>query len=117
MVKSKDDELAIMEFLQVKQETRSEIIPVDIEYFEHFGLSQSLRYETTSTARARGINNKISYVINRWKILTLAMQEHYTDSCVGQIFFGMVSHLGRNRSMRVSSHFKMMLSSHEQQYM
>lgn len=60
MVKSKDYELAIMVYLQVVQETRFGIIPIDIECYEHFGRSQPFQCVATSTARARGVNNTIS---------------------------------------------------------
>jgi hypothetical protein len=90
IAKSKDYEVAIMERLQVVQNTVPGVIPSDIEVTEHFGISRSFRRGATSTARTRGVRDKHVQLINRWRKFenargahpSMPMQEHYSDIAI-----------------------------------
>ncbi len=60
-------EVAIMERLQMIQNSNLSIIPPDVEILENFGLSHSFRRGATSTARTRGVDDKTVDLINRWQ--------------------------------------------------
>jgi hypothetical protein len=78
---------ALAEKLICIQAAPSSPIPADMEVMEEFGLSRSFRRGSTSTARTRGVNNKLVDLINRWRKFenargrrpTLVMHKHYLD--------------------------------------
>jgi hypothetical protein len=78
---------AYAERLQVIQSSSTGIIPEDLDVLEEFGISRSFRRGSTSTARTRGVDDKLVDLINRWRKFekargrrpTLAMHEHYSD--------------------------------------
>lgn len=90
IARSQDYDLAIMERLQVVQANQLGVIPPDVEIFEHFGISRSFRRGSTSTARTRGVDDKVVELINRWqkfesawgKRPVLAMHEHYSNIAI-----------------------------------
>ena len=79
-----------MERLQAIQSVNPGVIPPDVEVFEHFGISRSFRRGATSTARTRGVDDKIVDLINRWRKIenargrrpALVMHEHYSDIAI-----------------------------------
>ncbi len=90
IARPKDYELALMERLQAIQSVNPGVIPPDVEVFEHFGISRSFRRGATSTARTRGVDDKIVDLINRWRKFenargrrpALVMHEHYSDIAI-----------------------------------
>lgn len=90
IARSKDYELAIIERLQVVQQMHPGAIPQDVELYEHFGVSRSFRRGSTSTARTRGVTDKLVDLINRWRKFegargrrpALSMHDHYSDIAI-----------------------------------
>ncbi len=90
IARSRDYEVALMERLQMVQNSNPGIIPPDVEIFENFGISRSFRRGATSTARTRGVDDKYVELINRWRKFesargrrpALAMHEHYSDIAI-----------------------------------
>jgi hypothetical protein len=80
-------EEAIITWLVSIQERFPEIIGKDVNLMEEFGISRSFRRGSTSTARARGVEDKHVDLINRWRKFeqargrhpALAMRDHYSD--------------------------------------
>lgn len=76
-----------MDNLQQIKETQPRVIPPDLDCFKEFGISQAFRRGPTSMARARGVNDKLIDLINRWRCFegmkgrrpTMGMQDHYSD--------------------------------------
>lgn len=87
MARSKEYELALMERLSSLQRTHPHLFPPDLDIYEQFGISRSFRRGATSTARARGVNDRQVDLINRWRSFenargkrpTLSMHDHYSD--------------------------------------
>jgi hypothetical protein len=77
---------ALMERLQTVKERQPGVIPTDVDCYEDFGISPSFRRGATSSARARGVSEKLIDLINRWRKFegakgrrpALAMQDHYS---------------------------------------
>jgi len=75
-----------VERLLVLQAARPELIPVENDLSEQFGVSRSFRRGSTSVARTRGVDDKYVQLINRWRTVesargrqpTLPMKEHYS---------------------------------------
>lgn len=90
IARSSDIESPIMERLQLIQAAQPGVIPPDVDVFEDFGINRSFRRGATSTARTRGVNDKLVDLINRWRKFenargrrpTLTMQEHYSDIAI-----------------------------------
>lgn len=80
-------ESAIIARLVVVQEKFPDIIGPDVDLPEDFGISRSFRQGSTSTTRARGIDNKQVELIHRWRKFeqargrrpALPMKEHFSD--------------------------------------
>jgi len=78
---------ALMERLQVVKDKRPGVIPADVDCYEDFGISRSFRRGATSSARARGVSEKLIDLVNRWRKFegakgrrpAMAMQDHYSD--------------------------------------
>lgn len=77
----------LMDRLQSVKERQPGTIPPDIDCYEDFGISRSFRRGSTSTARARGVGEKLIDLINRWRKFegakgrrpAMGMQDHYSD--------------------------------------
>jgi hypothetical protein len=82
-----DYEGVIIARLVEVQDKCPDIIGPDVNLLEDFGVSRSFRRGSTSTARARGIDDRQVELINRWRKFeqargrrpVLPMQEHYSD--------------------------------------
>jgi hypothetical protein len=78
---------ALAERLQAIQMSSPEIISGELDVLEEFGISRSFRRGSTSTARTRGVNDKLVDLINRWRKFenargrrpALSMHGHYSD--------------------------------------
>jgi len=60
-------ESAIIARLLLVQERFPDIIRLDVDLQEEFGVSRSFRRGSTSTARARGIDDRQVELVNRWR--------------------------------------------------
>jgi len=64
-----------------------DLIPSEVDCYEHFGVSRSFRRGTTSSAHARGVDKDIVDLTNRWRQFEhakgkhprMSMQDHYSD--------------------------------------
>jgi hypothetical protein len=80
-------ETFIMDRLHLVQSLDPRALSRDVDIYEQFGISRSFRRGATSTARARGVDDKIVDLINRWRKFegargrrpALPMHEHYSD--------------------------------------
>jgi len=80
-------ESALVARLVAIQGKSPEVIGPEVDLPEEFGISRSFRRGSTSTARARGIDDKQVELINRWRKFeqargrrpVLPMREHYSD--------------------------------------
>jgi hypothetical protein len=80
-------ESGLISRLLVAQENSPEAIGPEVNITEEFGISRSFRRGSTSTARVRGIDDKLVELINRWQKFeqargrrpVLPMREHYSD--------------------------------------
>jgi hypothetical protein len=81
---------AFAERLHFIQGQKPGVIPPDVDILEDFGISRSFRRGSTSTARARGVDDKLVELINRWRKFesargkrpALPMREHYSDIAI-----------------------------------
>ncbi len=77
----------IADRLQIIKDTRTGVIPNEVNCYEHFGISRSFRRGATSTARARGVDRDAVNLANRWRKFEnakgqqprLTMQDGYSD--------------------------------------
>jgi hypothetical protein len=80
-------DVGFVERLLIVQAARPDVIPMDVDISEQFGVSRSVRRGSTSIARTRGVDDKQVELINRWRKVesargkkpTLPMREHYSD--------------------------------------
>jgi hypothetical protein len=80
-------EALLADRLKRVQDMRPDLIPSEVDCYEHFGISRSFRRGATSTARARGVDKDIVDLTNRWRQFEhakgkhprLSMQDHYSD--------------------------------------
>ncbi len=80
-------ETIIADRLQAIKETQINVIPQEVDCYEHFGISRSFRRGATSTAKVRGVNKEVVDLTNRWRQFEnakgkrprLTMQDHYSD--------------------------------------
>jgi len=87
LVRPKIIEMELMDKLQRIKVSRAGIIPEDVDVYEDFGISRSFRRGSTSTARVRGVDDKIVTLINRWRTFeqargrrpAMSMKDHYSD--------------------------------------
>jgi hypothetical protein len=67
--------------------TRPDLSPAEVDVFEDFGLSRSLRRGSATTAGRHGVSSATVELINRWRKIenaegmkpALGMREHYSD--------------------------------------
>lgn len=86
LVPSREIEGYIMDTLQALKDEEQSVIPPDLDCFEQFGISRSFRRGSTSTARTRGVDEKLVVLINRWRKFeqskgkrpVMEMQDHYS---------------------------------------
>jgi hypothetical protein len=79
-----------VERLLIVQAARLDLIPLDVDISEQFGVSSSFRRGSTSVARTRGVDNKLVELINHWHKVksawgrqpSLPMHEHYSDIAI-----------------------------------
>jgi hypothetical protein len=67
IARSRDYKFALKERLQSIQVNQVGLIPGDVDILEDFGVSCLFMQGTTSTARTRGVSDKIVDLINRWR--------------------------------------------------
>jgi hypothetical protein len=87
IAQSKVYEVALMDRLAYIKSTSPGLIPEDVDIYEDFGISRSFRRGATSTARARGVNDRQVDLVNRWRSFEnakgrrpqLSMHDHYSD--------------------------------------
>ncbi len=80
-------ETVIMDRLHLVQSSDPRALLLDVDIYEQFGISCSFRRGATSMARARGVDDKIVNLINKWRKFegargwrpALPMHEHYSD--------------------------------------
>ncbi len=81
---------ALAERLHLIQGRSPGVIPPDVDILEDFGVSRSFRRGSTSTARTRGVDDKLVDLNNRWRKFenargkhpSLPMREHYSDIAI-----------------------------------
>jgi len=83
-------DLGFVERLMTVQAARPDLIPMEVDISEQFGVSRSFWRGSTSVARTRGVEDRQVELINRWRKVesargrkpTLPMKEHYSDIAI-----------------------------------
>jgi hypothetical protein len=84
---SLDYEMDILDRLHLIQQHSPNLIPVDVQVYEEYGLSRSFRRGSTSEARSRNVSEADVNLANHWRTFEqangryprLSMQDHYSD--------------------------------------
>jgi hypothetical protein len=84
---TRDYKLDILDRLHTLQQHHPDLIPLDVQVYEEYGLSRSFRHGSTSEARSRGVSEPDINLANRWRTFDnaqgrrplLAMADHYSD--------------------------------------
>jgi hypothetical protein len=87
VARTKEYEETFHELLFEIKEARPDLIPAEVDVFEDFGLSRSLRRGSATTAGRHGVSSATVELINRWRKIenakgmkpALGMREHYSD--------------------------------------